>query len=122
MEILENINITVPAGLAVPDIAIVDANVSRRATVRIDCSDVLAVVEIASPSTRRMDELFKAGVYADAGIPHYWRLDFGDGSPTLIVGELQDGRYAETLVARAGLEAAIPHPFPVTLDPSVLTT
>ncbi|HEU5265671.1 MAG TPA: Uma2 family endonuclease, partial [Jatrophihabitans sp.] len=37
--------------------------------------DVVVVVEIVSPGSRRMDTVVKRGEYADAGIPHYWIID-----------------------------------------------
>jgi Uma2 family endonuclease len=37
--------------------------------------DVLVVVEIVSPGSRRTDHVIKRGEYADAGIPHYWIVD-----------------------------------------------
>jgi Uma2 family endonuclease len=37
--------------------------------------DMLIVVEIISPGSRRMDSVVKRGEYADAGIPHYWIID-----------------------------------------------
>jgi len=38
-------------------------------------SEVVLVVEIASPGSRRTDNVIKRAEYADAGIPHYWILD-----------------------------------------------
>ncbi|MFC7527993.1 Uma2 family endonuclease [Actinoplanes sp. GCM10030250] len=36
---------------------------------------VVAVIEIVSPGTRRRDRLVKPALYAAAGIPHYWRIE-----------------------------------------------
>lgn len=41
----------------------------------LKASEVLVVVEIVSPSSRRTDHVIKRGEYADAGIPHYWIID-----------------------------------------------
>jgi Uma2 family endonuclease len=38
-------------------------------------SEVLIVIEIVSPGSRRTDRVTKRGDYADAGIPHYWIVD-----------------------------------------------
>jgi Uma2 family endonuclease len=38
-------------------------------------SEVLVVIEIVSPGSRRTDRVTKHGEYADAGIPHYWIVD-----------------------------------------------
>ncbi len=37
--------------------------------------DVLVVVEIVSPESRRTDDVIKRAEYADAGVPHYWTID-----------------------------------------------
>jgi Uma2 family endonuclease len=44
--------------------------------------EVLLVVEIVSPGSRRTDHMIKRDEYADAGIPHYWIVDL-DGPVTL---------------------------------------
>jgi Uma2 family endonuclease len=40
-----------------------------------DPSQVLIAVEIVSPGTRRRDRLEKPALYADAGVPHFWRIE-----------------------------------------------
>ncbi|MGB6162036.1 MAG: Uma2 family endonuclease [Pseudonocardiaceae bacterium] len=45
--------------------------------------EVLVVVEIVSPGSRRTDHMIKRDEYADASIPHYWIVDL-DGPVTLI--------------------------------------
>ncbi|SCG74694.1 Uma2 family endonuclease [Micromonospora humi] len=41
----------------------------------LHAADVALVVEIESPSSRRYDRLIKPTLYAEAGIPHYWRVE-----------------------------------------------
>ena len=41
----------------------------------IRAAEVLVVVEIVSPGSRRTDHVAKRSEYADAGIPHYWIVD-----------------------------------------------
>ena len=41
-------------------------------------SEVLVVIEIVSPGSRRTDHVDKRRDYADAGIPHYWIVDIDD--------------------------------------------
>lgn len=40
-----------------------------------DPSDVALVVEVESPSSRRLDRCVKPGLYAEAGIESYWRIE-----------------------------------------------
>ncbi|MEV4451251.1 hypothetical protein [Streptomyces mirabilis] len=67
-----------------------------------------------------MDRKFKPLLYAEAAIPHFWRLEF-DPAPRLIVSELHAGRYVETTTAFAGATTRINAPFPVGIDPAGLT-
>ncbi|WP_254396217.1 hypothetical protein [Streptomyces sp. AC512_CC834] len=48
-----------------------------------------------------MDRKVKPTLYAEAAIPHFWRLEF-DPAPILVVYDLQRGRYAERTTALAG--------------------
>ncbi|MFD7607877.1 hypothetical protein [Streptomyces mirabilis] len=58
--------------------------------------------------------------YAEAAIPHFWRLEF-DHAPRLIVSELHAGRYVETTTALAGATTRIHAPFTVDIDPAGLS-
>jgi Uma2 family endonuclease len=59
----------------------------------------LLVVEILSPSTRRLDLGTKRTVYADAGVPGYWIIDVAGRLPSLTVLTLgSGGGYDETAV------------------------
>jgi Uma2 family endonuclease len=64
-----------------PDIVVVRRDVPRRVQREggvIRASEVLVVVELVSPSSRRTDHVVKRGEYADAGIPHYWIVDLAE--------------------------------------------
>jgi Uma2 family endonuclease len=50
------------------------------------------VVEIVSPSSRVMDRVRKAALYADSGVPEYWLVDPEKRELQLLV--LQQGQYA----------------------------
>lgn len=52
-----------------------------------DWTDVptpILVVEVASPTTRRRDRLYKRNLYAEAGIPEYWMVDSDDRTITIV--------------------------------------
>ena len=52
------------------------------------------IVEISSPSTDMYDERTKSQIYAELGVPHYWRLD--PARSTLMEGVLgEGGRYQD---------------------------
>ena len=60
-----------------PDLMVRQLNDSPDAT-WVDAPLPILIVEIASPSTRRRDRLYKRRVYAEAGIPEYWMVDADD--------------------------------------------
>src|SRR5687767_1817494 len=52
------------------------------------------IVEVSSPSTDMYDERIKREIYAEIGVPHYWRVD--PSHSTIVEGVLSaDGRYRE---------------------------
>jgi Uma2 family endonuclease len=63
-----------------PDVVVFD----RRALAgdRLAPRDVLLAVEVMSPSSVSTDRVTKPAQYADAGIPHFWRLEL---DPLLLV-------------------------------------
>lgn len=119
VEVLEAINVTLPSGLAVPDLVVTDAGATAEDSVSVDAEAVQLVVELVSPGNRTMDRKFKPLLYAEAAISHFWRLEF-DPAPRLIVSELDSGRYVETTTALAGTTTQIEAPFPFEIDPAGL--
>lgn len=119
VEVLEAINVILPSGLVVPDIVVADAGATAEDGVSLDADAVQLVVELVSPGNKTMDRKLKPLLYAEAAIPHYWRLEF-DPAPRLIVSELDGGRYVETATALPGTVARIKEPFPFDIDPAGL--
>lgn len=77
---------------------------------------VLLVVEVVSPESAHRDRTVKLRKYAEAGIPHYWRIEDEAGAPAVHTYEL-DGptrAYAPTGIHRHELRTAVP--FAVQLD------
>ncbi|MBM9439460.1 Uma2 family endonuclease [Actinacidiphila bryophytorum] len=120
-EVLEAVNVVLPDGLFIPDIAVVDAAAAAEDPVTCDAEAVHLVVEIVSPSSagRRVDRLLKPPYYAEAGIEHLWRLELVP-APSLVVCELEAGRYVERQVAEAGRVSYVEKPFPIEVDPGEL--
>ncbi|MFJ5220501.1 Uma2 family endonuclease [Streptomyces sp. NPDC088354] len=118
VEVLEAVNVVVPDGLLIPDIAVINADAASAAGLTIDAHDVLIAIEIASPSTRVTDRKMKAALYAAAGIAHCWRLEL-EPAPRLYLGHLENGGYVDRLV-QAGETTAVTEPFPLDIDPARL--
>ena len=70
----------------------------------------LLAVEVLSPSTRRVDLLLKRDRLQEAGCLSYWLVD--PLEPSILVLELEDGRYVERgrAVDEDRLEVALPYP------------
>lgn len=119
VEVLEAINVTLPSGLVVPDIVVADAGATAEDGVSIDAEAVQLVVELVSPGNKTMDRRFKPMLYAEAGIPAYWRLE-SDPAPMLVISELRNGRYVELTTALAGAVTRVDNPFPFEIDPAGL--
>ncbi|WP_187689538.1 Uma2 family endonuclease [Nocardia wallacei] len=92
-------------------------------------AQVVLAVEIVSASTTLQDRLVKPAVYAEAGIPNYWRIETnsfkgrlpGESVPVLfahIRGE--NGEYELTHRISAGEPATLHSPFEFTIDPATL--
>lgn len=121
VEVLDAINVQTPGGLFVPDLAIVDQAAADEDPVAIDAEAVQLVVEIVSPGNADMDRTVKPIRYAEAGIPHYWRVEMLP-TPRIIMGTLHRGRYIEQATAIAGTITAVKTPFPFEIDPAGITT
>jgi Uma2 family endonuclease len=124
VDVLEAVGVALPAGLLVPDVVIARAVAVHTATRELAASDVLAVAEIVSPSSRTSDRRWKPEAYAEAGIGVFIRveLDTAAGQPEVLVHELAAGAYRVTAVARASEPTTVAVPFPITITASDLTS
>jgi len=121
LDILEAVNVEIPGErLVTPDIVVVDGPVADTARIRFAPSAVLLVVEIVSPGSRATDRAVKLELYAEAGIPAYWRLEL-EPSPLLVAHTLEGGQYVVTATLEGGRHGELLNPFPVRLDPAELT-
>lgn len=80
----------------------------------------LLVVEILSPTTRRVDLTLKRSRYEAAGIVSYWVVD--PDVPSLTAWQLLDGRYVDAAHAEGDEMFEAATPFPVRLRPVDLLT
>jgi Uma2 family endonuclease len=74
-----------------PDISVLRAEaVSAEADeTGYDAADAVLAVEVVSPESEDRDRERKPQLYAKAGIPHFWRIEKGDGRrPVVYVYEL----------------------------------
>jgi len=60
----------------IPDVVVVMAEAEDRHSRWFRPADVQLAIEVVSPGSVSMDRLLKPGLYAAAGIPSYWRIEF----------------------------------------------
>lgn len=78
---------------------------------------VVLAVEVVSPSSRRMDRFLKPQMYAEAGVPAYWRVELDTTSGVRIATYiLRDGAYVEGPSASGNGTLALQTPFPLVVD------
>jgi Uma2 family endonuclease len=86
-----------------------------------DPSDVALVIEVETPASRRYDRLLKPTVYAEAGIPEYWRVEPDAGVPAIHLYALgDDAAYRHRRSVRGPELVEVVTPYPVRLAPSRL--
>jgi len=58
-----------------PDVLVVTAEAAARYPSKFQPHEVMLVIEIVSPGSITMDRVAKPALYAQAGIPFYWRVE-----------------------------------------------
>ncbi|SDG99894.1 Endonuclease, Uma2 family (restriction endonuclease fold) [Lentzea fradiae] len=102
-----------------PDLVVVHRGARKRQRVEgglIKASEVVLVVEVLSPSSRRVDYHAKRHEYADAGIPFYWIADL-DEPVSLAALHLAGAFGYQEAPAETGIfEAVRPFPLKIQVD------
>lgn len=116
--VLHTIGLRIGEHRVIPDLVILPP---ATPTADHDYNDVAVVqpalvVEIASKSTEVIDKGSKMVVYAEGGIPSYWRVT-RDG--IIYMHRLMEkGEYGLIATVKPGEEHEVLWPFPVTLNPA----
>lgn len=102
-----------------PDVIVVnaDADADENQT-RYNVEDILLAVEVVSPESESRDRDYKPFKYAQAGIPHFWRVEMTDrGLPVVYVFELEPATksYVARGIHRDQLKVEVPYPITVDL-------
>jgi Uma2 family endonuclease len=104
-----------------PDLMVVSREARKRVRAEggmIRASEVLLVVEIVSPSSKRTDHVHKRNDYADAGIPNYWIVDIDEPISLTACRLTEQFGYQDDQVATGVFRTEVP--FPVEVDLSRL--
>jgi Uma2 family endonuclease len=119
LEVLEAINVRVgPGKILIPDLAVLTVPGLDRTV--CDATDVVLVVEITSPGNAAVDRAVKPQLYAQAGVPHYLRIELGEEGPRALVYQLSRQRYAPVAGVGLGQPLVLIEPIAVTLDLAAL--
>jgi Uma2 family endonuclease len=86
----------------------------RREGGAVRASEVVLLVEILSPGSKRTDRVVKRGEYADAGIPHYWIIDLAPPVSLLVCRQAGEFGYADG--GECTGTVVVTEPFPVEID------
>lgn len=114
MEVFEAVNVRLASGrILIPDLAVVRR--SHRDFTVLDAAEVAMVLEIVSPGSVAADRAIKPRLYAEAGIPHYARIELE--GPSVILGWLAGDRYELT---EADPVLRMREPFDADLDLAAL--
>lgn len=120
LEVLEAINVRVaPGRILIPDLAVVSTPGANRTLA--EPADVVLVVEITSPGNAIVHRAPKPQLYAQAGIPHYLRVDEGGHGPGAVLYRLTRNSYQEVTHAIPGHPLVLTEPIAVTLDLTALS-
>lgn len=106
----------------VPDLLVV-SRAAYRETGALD--SIVVAVEIASPSTARIDRTAKRDRYEEGGIKQYWLVDPGirsGGIPTVVVYDLADGAYREAARAVGDETVRVALPIPAAAEMTLRPT
>lgn len=100
-----------------PDVAVVSAAAETGPEqTHYRAEDVLLAVEVVSPDSEKRDRERKPQLYAQAGIPHFWRVEADRGRPVVYVFELEPatGVYVPSGIHHDRLKLTVP--FDIDID------
>ena len=99
----------------VPDIAAVRPMAVKNKALYGPVKYIALVVEVESRSTRMNDRNSKHVIYAEAGVPSYWRGEETKSGWVIVVYELAGDEYKQLHRLEPGQSASLTQPFPLEL-------
>jgi Uma2 family endonuclease len=109
--------ILAPSQRPEPDLMVIKAEAVRNLTDTFyAAADVVVIVEVVSPESKLRDRHRKPQLYAEAGIPHFWRVENDSDRPVVYVYALDPATktYALTGVHHESLKLTVP--FDLAID------
>jgi Uma2 family endonuclease len=118
--VLENQGVDLGEDVVVPDLTVYREDAPIERGIYLDGADALLVVEVISPSTRKMDRITKPVKCASHGVPLYLLVDPTVTPLTATLYTLDGLDYDAGVIVRAGEPLALPAPFALTIDTASL--
>jgi Uma2 family endonuclease len=114
--------VRVPGGTAVPDVVVLRPAANLDAAF-VDPADVALVVEVESPTSRRLDRHIKPALYAEAGIEAYRRIERTSNGPTAHLYTLtKSGKYLQHRSVNTGETVLAEPPYETPVAPATWST
>ena len=114
--VCDRLGVAIGASNLVADVAVLRPRSSG--AVWSDPRDVALVVEVETAATRRFDRLLKPSLYAEAGIPAYWRIEPGRATPLLRAYELSGDAYELVHSIEGAEPVKLDAPYPIRIAPA----
>jgi Putative restriction endonuclease len=110
-----------PTGRLVPDVVVLRPGTPVEPTAAAP-ADLALVVTVETRASHRIDRLVKPGLYAEAGVESYWRVECCHYGPVahLYTGPRAD-RYGQHRCVHPGENVLAAYPFEVLVAPSTWT-
>ncbi|MFI7603931.1 Uma2 family endonuclease [Micromonospora sp. NPDC049366] len=105
----------------IPDVLVTTAAAAAREPSRYEPHEVVLAVEIVSPNTRSIDRVLKPTLYAQAGIPFYWRIETEGVGLEFVTYRIDAANEVYTETGRWTKFVDTGEPFPVNLPVSRIT-
>lgn len=105
----------------IPDVLVTTAEAAARRGAKYAPDEVLLAVEIVSSGSQAMDRILKPAVYAEAGIPYFWRIETEDGQVVVHTYKLDLGHEVYRSVGESTDLVDTPGPWPIKLPVSRIT-
>ncbi|MEU2662955.1 Uma2 family endonuclease [Micromonospora sp. NPDC007220] len=105
----------------IPDVLVTTSTAARRHPSKYEPHEVVLAVEIVSPSTQSIDRVLKPALYAQAGIPYFWRIEVEGSALVVHTCKLDPVNEVYTETGRWTKFIDTGEPFPVNLPLSRIT-
>ncbi|MEU9112588.1 Uma2 family endonuclease [Streptomyces sp. NPDC048483] len=102
-----------------PDVSVVRAEaVTSREQTYFEVADVVLAVEVVSPESESRDRKRKPHLYAEAGIPHFWRVEMAGHNerPVIYVYELDPEKKVYKANGMYHDRLKLPAPYDIDID------